>query len=83
LRFLNKDEIETIMPMFEGAPETGKIKKSALRNWVASSFFLTNATFFFLFFPLLIRLLDYNDLVLVMSFLQNARACMHTLSPIK
>jgi hypothetical protein len=83
LRFLNKDEIETIMPMFEGAPETGKIKKSALRNWVASSFFLTNATFFSLFFPLLIRLLDYNDLVLVMSFLQNARACMYTLSPIK
>ncbi|XP_006849626.2 mechanosensitive ion channel protein 10 [Amborella trichopoda] len=34
LRFLRKNEVDSIFPQFEGAIETGKIKKSALRNWV-------------------------------------------------
>ncbi|XP_077236314.1 mechanosensitive channel of small conductance-like 10 [Tasmannia lanceolata] len=34
LRFLSKEEVDNILPQFEGAVETGKIKKSALRNWV-------------------------------------------------
>ncbi|KAJ4967119.1 hypothetical protein NE237_018968 [Protea cynaroides] len=34
LRFLNKEEVGNVLPLFEGAVETGKIKKSALRNWV-------------------------------------------------
>ncbi|KAJ3699165.1 hypothetical protein LUZ61_002870 [Rhynchospora tenuis] len=38
LRFLSKNEIEIVMPMFEGASETGKIKKSALRNWVVKAY---------------------------------------------
>ncbi|XP_078157617.1 mechanosensitive ion channel protein 10-like [Carex rostrata] len=38
LRFLSKDEVEIVMPMFEGATETGKIKKSALKNWVIKAY---------------------------------------------
>ncbi|XP_038985437.1 mechanosensitive ion channel protein 10-like [Phoenix dactylifera] len=34
LRFLSKEEVEIVLPLFEGAAETGRIKKSALRNWV-------------------------------------------------
>lgn len=34
MRFLSKEEITYMLPLFEGASETGKIKKSALRNWV-------------------------------------------------
>jgi len=34
LRFLTKEEVDLVIPLFEGAPETGKIKKSALKNWV-------------------------------------------------
>lgn len=37
LRFLSKGEVEIVLPLFEGAAETGKIKKSALKNWVVSS----------------------------------------------
>ncbi|XP_043698096.1 mechanosensitive ion channel protein 10-like [Telopea speciosissima] len=33
-RFLNKEEVSNVLPLFEGAVETGKIKKSALQNWV-------------------------------------------------
>lgn len=36
LRFLRKDELKDVLPLFEGAAETGKIKKLALRNWVVS-----------------------------------------------
>lgn len=36
LRFLKKSEVESIFPQFEGAIETGKIKKSALKNWVVN-----------------------------------------------
>lgn len=34
LRFFTKEEVDLLIPTFEGAPETGKIKKSALKNWV-------------------------------------------------
>ncbi|XP_058079122.1 mechanosensitive ion channel protein 10-like isoform X1 [Magnolia sinica] len=34
MRFLSKEEVASVLPHFEGAAETGKIKKSALRNWV-------------------------------------------------
>ncbi|OVA08368.1 Mechanosensitive ion channel MscS [Macleaya cordata] len=34
MRFLSKEEVDNVLPLFEGAVETGKIKKSALRNWV-------------------------------------------------
>ncbi|KAJ6838101.1 mechanosensitive ion channel protein 10-like [Iris pallida] len=37
LRFLSK-EVEYVVPLFEGASETGKIKKSALRNWVVKAY---------------------------------------------
>ncbi|XP_010940812.1 mechanosensitive ion channel protein 10 isoform X2 [Elaeis guineensis] len=33
-RFLTREEVHTIFPLFEGALETGMIKKSAFRNWV-------------------------------------------------
>lgn len=38
LRFLSKEEVEYVVPLFEGASETGKIKKSALRNWVVKAY---------------------------------------------
>ncbi|EOY10330.1 Mechanosensitive channel of small conductance-like 10 isoform 2 [Theobroma cacao] len=34
LRFLISEEVHTIVPLFEGALETGKISKSSFRNWV-------------------------------------------------
>ncbi|XP_038985355.1 mechanosensitive ion channel protein 10-like [Phoenix dactylifera] len=34
LRFFSKEEVDIVLPLFEGAAETGRIKKSALRNWV-------------------------------------------------
>ncbi|XP_019055328.1 PREDICTED: mechanosensitive ion channel protein 10 isoform X2 [Nelumbo nucifera] len=33
-RFLKKEEVGNVLQLFEGAAETRKIKKSALRNWV-------------------------------------------------
>ncbi|WOL08848.1 mechanosensitive ion channel protein 10-like isoform X1 [Canna indica] len=38
LRFLSKEEVTYVLPLFEGATETGKIKKSALRNWVVKAY---------------------------------------------
>ncbi|KAF8380781.1 hypothetical protein HHK36_028275 [Tetracentron sinense] len=38
LRFLKRDEIHTIFPMFEGALETGRIAKSSFRNWVVRAY---------------------------------------------
>ncbi|WVZ82058.1 hypothetical protein U9M48_029365 [Paspalum notatum var. saurae] len=38
LRFFNKEEVDLVIPMFEGASETGKIKKSALKNWVVKAY---------------------------------------------
>lgn len=34
LRFMRKEEVVDVLPLFAGAAETGKIKKSSLRNWV-------------------------------------------------
>ncbi|XP_058206562.1 mechanosensitive ion channel protein 10-like [Rhododendron vialii] len=36
LRFMRKEEVVDVLPLFEGAAETGKIKKSSLRNWVVN-----------------------------------------------
>ncbi|KAG6497358.1 mechanosensitive ion channel protein 10-like [Zingiber officinale] len=38
LRFLSKEEVTYVLPLFEGAVETRKIKKSALRNWVVKAY---------------------------------------------
>ncbi|XP_022881322.1 mechanosensitive ion channel protein 10-like [Olea europaea var. sylvestris] len=38
MRFLKRVEIHTIFPLFEGALETGKITKSAFRNWVVRAY---------------------------------------------
>ncbi|MQL96814.1 hypothetical protein Taro_029484 [Colocasia esculenta] len=38
LRFLSKEEVDIIFPQFEGASETGKIKKSAFKNWVVKAY---------------------------------------------
>ncbi|KAK8948187.1 Mechanosensitive ion channel protein 10 [Platanthera guangdongensis] len=38
MRFLTKEEVAYVLPLFEGASETGKIKKSALRNWVVKAY---------------------------------------------
>ncbi|KAI0528640.1 hypothetical protein KFK09_001182 [Dendrobium nobile] len=38
MRFLSKEEIIYTLPLFEGASETGKIMKSALRNWVVKAY---------------------------------------------
>lgn len=38
LRFMNKEDVDNVFPMFEGAMETGKIKKSSLRKWVVRYF---------------------------------------------
>ncbi|ONK66138.1 uncharacterized protein A4U43_C06F4530 [Asparagus officinalis] len=37
-RFLSREEVEYLLPFFGGAAETGKIKKSALRNWVVKAY---------------------------------------------
>ncbi|KAL5770137.1 hypothetical protein ACOSP7_014291 [Xanthoceras sorbifolium] len=34
LRFLKREEIHTVFPLFEGALESGRISKSSFRNWV-------------------------------------------------
>ncbi|RWR79509.1 mechanosensitive ion channel protein 10 isoform X1 [Cinnamomum micranthum f. kanehirae] len=34
MKFLRKQEVASVFPQFEGAAETGKVEKSALRNWV-------------------------------------------------
>ena len=36
VKFLRKQEVASVLPQFEGAAETGKVEKSALRNWVVS-----------------------------------------------
>ncbi|KNA14876.1 hypothetical protein SOVF_103470 [Spinacia oleracea] len=38
-RFLKRNEIHEIFPLFEGALETGKITKSSFRNWVVRTYF--------------------------------------------
>eukprot|EP00268_Persea_americana_P039401 TRINITY_DN38996_c0_g1_i2.p1 TRINITY_DN38996_c0_g1~~TRINITY_DN38996_c0_g1_i2.p1 ORF type:complete len:725 (-),score=102.61 TRINITY_DN38996_c0_g1_i2:459-2576(-) len=38
LRFLEEEEVHTIFPLFEGAMETGKINKSAFKNWMVRAY---------------------------------------------
>ncbi|XP_024042028.1 mechanosensitive ion channel protein 10 [Citrus clementina] len=38
LRFLKREEVHTIFPLFEGALETGRISKSSFRNWVVHAY---------------------------------------------
>ncbi|KAJ0241883.1 Mechanosensitive ion channel protein 8 [Hirschfeldia incana] len=38
MRFLREDEAMKTMYLFEGAPETRKISKSALKNWLVNAF---------------------------------------------
>ncbi|GAV84369.1 MS_channel domain-containing protein [Cephalotus follicularis] len=34
LRFIKKEEVDNVLLLFEGAVETGKIKRSTLKNWL-------------------------------------------------
>ncbi|MBA0838953.1 hypothetical protein Goarm_004736 [Gossypium armourianum] len=34
LRFMKREEVDNVLPLFEGALETGKIKRSTFKNWV-------------------------------------------------
>ncbi|XP_065851167.1 mechanosensitive ion channel protein 10-like isoform X1 [Euphorbia lathyris] len=36
LRFMKKDEVDNVIPLFEGGTETGKIKRKALKNWLVN-----------------------------------------------
>ncbi|XAR67115.1 hypothetical protein NMG60_11013551 [Bertholletia excelsa] len=36
LRFMRKEEVDNVLPMFEGAAETGQIKKTSFKNWVVN-----------------------------------------------
>lgn len=38
LPFMKMNEVEQVFPLFQGAIETGKIKKSALKKWVVDSY---------------------------------------------
>lgn len=39
---MKKEEVENVLPLFEGAVKTGKIKRSVLKNWLVSlSFYLS------------------------------------------
>jgi len=34
---MKKEEVDNVIPLFEGATETRKIKRSALKNWLVRS----------------------------------------------
>ena len=36
LRFMIKEEVDLVFPMFDGAAETGKISRKAFTEWVVS-----------------------------------------------
>ncbi|XP_057501580.1 mechanosensitive ion channel protein 10-like [Actinidia eriantha] len=36
LRFMKKEDVDNVLPLFEGLAETGKIKRSSLRKWVVN-----------------------------------------------
>ncbi|KAK4415737.1 Mechanosensitive ion channel protein 10 [Sesamum alatum] len=38
LRFMPKEEVDNAIPLFEGAAESRRIKKSAFRNWVVKAY---------------------------------------------
>ncbi|KAG6588065.1 Mechanosensitive ion channel protein 10, partial [Cucurbita argyrosperma subsp. sororia] len=35
-RFMSKEEVDNMLPLFEGAVETGKIKRKTLKNWLVN-----------------------------------------------
>ncbi|GAB2219529.1 hypothetical protein Droror1_Dr00007166 [Drosera rotundifolia] len=37
-RFMKKEDVDHVFPLFEGATESGKIKKSALTKWVVNTY---------------------------------------------
>ena len=39
LRFMKKEEVDNLLPLFEGAGETRKIKRSTFKNWVVRTAF--------------------------------------------
>lgn len=39
LHYMPKEEVDNVFPLFEGAAESRRIKKSAFRNWVVRSLF--------------------------------------------
>lgn len=38
LRFLRREEVDLVFPLFEGATEIGKIKRKSLKNWLVNFF---------------------------------------------
>lgn len=36
LRFMKKEDVDNVIPLFEGAAERKRIKRSALKNWLVS-----------------------------------------------
>ncbi|XP_022731931.1 mechanosensitive ion channel protein 10-like [Durio zibethinus] len=36
LRFMKQEEVDNVLPLFQGAVETGKIKRSTLKNWLVN-----------------------------------------------
>ncbi|KAK1413834.1 hypothetical protein QVD17_29570 [Tagetes erecta] len=36
LRFMSKDDVKKVLPLFEGAVETGRIKRKSFSNWVVN-----------------------------------------------
>ncbi|KMZ75438.1 Mechanosensitive ion channel family protein [Zostera marina] len=38
LRFLSRQEVDMVFPLFEGASETGKIRKKSLKKWVVNAY---------------------------------------------
>ncbi|KAI9190920.1 hypothetical protein LWI28_000841 [Acer negundo] len=38
LRFMKKEDVDNLLPLFEGAGETGKIKRSTFKNWVVNAY---------------------------------------------
>lgn len=35
---MKKEEVELVLPLFEGAVESRRIKKKSLKNWLVTSF---------------------------------------------
>lgn len=40
-RFMSKEEVENVLPLFEGAVETGKIKRKTLKNWLVNLYHIS------------------------------------------
>lgn len=45
LQFMPKEEVDNAIPLFQGATESRRIKKSAFRNWVVRELLLCSLTF--------------------------------------